>query len=144
MHDVLVCRLSLSNIEGKPVDHGEMMRCQRTAMEAAAFSDAQRSDIVAAYSETQREVQQVEAEVGQLQERLAQVWLPSVGFCVSNSVLHVVNDSSGVRIRWQYMRDRASASLVASAHALAAVACAGGNQYTHRPSNSLTSPPVTS
>lgn len=57
-------------MEGKPVDYEHMMRCQRAALTAAAFTKAQQSDIIAAYSETLRDVQKVQAEVDRLQARL--------------------------------------------------------------------------
>lgn len=50
-----------------------MTQCQRAALAAAALSDAQKSDIVVAYSETARELQKLQADVAQLQAQLAQV-----------------------------------------------------------------------
>lgn len=55
------------------MNQAHMTQCQRAALAAAALSDAQKSDIVVAYSETARELQKLQADVAQLQAQLAQV-----------------------------------------------------------------------
>lgn len=66
-------RFFLSHLEGKPVDYAHFMRCQRAALDAAAFDDAQQSNIVAAYRQAAKDVQKLQAEMERLQAQLVQV-----------------------------------------------------------------------
>lgn len=65
-------RITSTHLEGNPEDTDHMTRCQRAALAAAGLSDDQKSDIIAAYSETLREVQKLEKEVQQLRAQLAE------------------------------------------------------------------------